>query len=83
MHYNQQGLSQTQFPTSLGGKERQLWQSSQGVYHFAPVGTELGVPYNVHLDTYNVDNSTGEGGVLTNQDVPLEFCEFGLSSGSD
>jgi len=83
VHYNQQGLSQAQFPASLGGEEWQLWQSSQGVYQFAPIGTESGVSYNFHLDTYNVNNSTNEGGVLTNQDVPLKFPKFGLSSGSD
>jgi hypothetical protein len=83
VHYGQQGLSQAQFPASLGGEEWQLWQSSQGVYQFAPVGTELGVSYNFHLETYDVNNSTTESGVLTNQDVPMEFPKFGLSSGSN
>ena len=83
VRYNSKGLSQATFSRSFGGQQWQLWQSSQGTYQFAQVGTESGITYNFRTQTYNVANSSSEVGVLTNKNEPLEFPAFGLFSDSD
>ena len=82
--YNQPDLSIAQFPSSFGGQKWTLYQSSVGIYEFAPVGEESQVTFNFINDTYSLHtNTTHEGGDLTDTDVPLSFPQFGLYSKGD
>jgi hypothetical protein len=84
-HYNQQpDLNIAQFPSSFGGQQWTLYQSSPGIYEFAPVGEDSQVTYNFINETYALHtNTTHEGGALTNTDAPLSFPQLGLSSEGD
>jgi hypothetical protein len=81
-HYNQQpDLSVAQFPSSFGGQKWTLYQSSEGIYEFSPVGEDSQITFNFINETYSLHtNTTHEGGALTNTNVPLSFPQFGLSS---
>jgi hypothetical protein len=81
-HYNQQPyLSVVQFPNSFGGQKWTLYQSSPGIYDFAPVGEDSQVTYNFINQTYSLHtNTTQEGGALTPTNAPLSFPQFGLYS---
>ena len=78
-NYNQQpDLSVAQFPSSFGGQKWTLYQSSPGIYEFAPVGEESQVTYNFINETYSLHtNTTQEGDALTATNVPLSFPQFG------
>lgn len=84
INYNSAGMSYANFPASLGGQKWQIYQSTQGVYEFAPAGGESKVTYDFRNDTYVVHNSTSPGGTLTDSDdQPLAFPQFGLNSTGD
>jgi hypothetical protein len=84
VNYNNAGMSYANFPASLGGAKWQIYQSTQGVYEFAPVGGESKVTFDFRNETYAVHNSTLKGGHLTDADEqPLAFPEFGLNSTGD
>lgn len=85
LSYGQTGMSVAQFSSSIGGQEWNIYQSSQGIYQFAPAGGESQVIYNFLNETYSVisNSSIPSGGTLTDTDVPLSFPEFGLYSEGD
>jgi hypothetical protein len=79
--YNQPDLSIAQFPSSFGGQKWTLYQTSVGIYEFAPDGEDSQVTFNSINDTYSLHtNTTHEGGALTDTHVPLSFPQFGLYS---
>lgn len=72
---NSAGLSVANFPAAFGGAKWQLYQSSQGVYEFSPVGQPSAITINVNQDTFSSPTKTG-----TFTDDPLSFPGFGLHS---
>ena len=84
VNYNKAGLSVAQFPSSLGGEKYSLYQTSEGVYEFAPVGGGSQVTFNFINETYSLHtNKTSQHGTITDKGEPLEFPEFGLHSNGD
>jgi hypothetical protein len=83
LNYGQQGPSIAQFPSSIGGQIWNLFQSSQGIYEFGPVGGASQVTFNLLNETYSVHKNSTSGGSLTDTNVPLSFPELGLSSEGD
>lgn len=83
VNYNSGGFSYAQLPsTMLGGVKWQIYQNTQGIYEFGPVGGASEVTYDFRTLTYTLHGSaTGMGsGHLTDDDKPLSFSEFGLNS---
>jgi hypothetical protein len=80
LNYGQQGTSIAQFPSSIGGQKWNLYQSSQGIYEFGPVGGASQVTFNFLNETYLLHNNSTSGGSLTDTKVPLSFPALGLSS---
>src|SRR5579859_4874729 len=82
VNYNSAGFSYAQFPnTLLGGVKWQIYQNTQGIYEFGPVGGTSEVTYDFRSLTYTLHGSaTGTGmGHLTDGDTSLSFPEFGLN----
>ena len=73
--YLSAGLSVANFPAAFGGAKWQLYQSSQGVYEFSPVGQPSTITINVAQDTFSSTTKTG-----TFTDDPLSFPGFDLHS---
>lgn len=84
INYNQVGPSTAQFPPSIGGEKWILYESSQGVFQFEPVGWDSQVTFNFLNETYTIHNTTiFEEGALTGTNQPLSFSELGLFSQGD
>lgn len=83
VNYNSAGFSSAQFPsTMMGGGKWQIYQDVQGVYDFGPVGQTSKFTYDFRNETYTIHDSIdpAESGHLTDDQSPLSFPEFGLSS---